>query len=129
LLLIFKTISGFVVKEVNSDGVEHFQLLHPPVNQKTKRKLSSNNSSSVFLVQYPAGSAPLTSDIEMLIARKLLDKKENLLDIGVLIASQHGSNSSPAMVLIQASSPDNIAFATCYRNPYGFLDKKVVSCH
>ena len=34
----------------------HFQFLHPPAKNKENRKLSSNNSSCVLLVEHPAGN-------------------------------------------------------------------------
>ena len=105
----------------------YFQFLHPSANRDERRKLSSNNSSCVLLVRHPAGSVLLTGDIEKQIERQLLKKQADLLDVEVLIAPHHGSNSSSTRAFIHATSPDYVVFATGYRNPYGFPDEKVVS--
>jgi competence protein ComEC len=104
-----------------------FQFLHPPAVKKANSKLSSNNSSCVLLVEHPAGSILLTGDIEKPIERKLLKEQADLLNIDVLIAPHHGSNSSSTKAFIQATSPDYVVFTTGYRNSYGFPDEKVVS--
>lgn len=105
----------------------HFQFLHPPSEKNANSKLSSNNSSCVLLVEHSAGSILLTGDIEKRIEKKLLKEQANLLNIDVLIAPHHGSNSSSTREFIQATSPDYVVFATGYRNSYGFPDEKVVS--
>ncbi len=108
-------------------GQVHFQFLHPSATRKGKAKLSSNNSSCVLLVRHPAGSVLFTGDIERRIERQLLEKQADLLDVDVLIAPHHGSNSSSTRAFIHATSPDYVVFATGYRNPYGFPDEKVIS--
>ncbi len=105
----------------------NFQFLHPPNITEDNRKLSSNNSSCVLLVQHPSGSVLLTGDIEKPIEKQLIDAQADLLDIDVLIAPHHGSNSSSTRAFIRATSPDYVVFSTGYRNPYGFPDEKVVS--
>ena len=104
-----------------------FQFLHPPSAKKGSRKFSSNNSSCVLLVEHPAGSILLTGDIEKRIEKKLVKEQADLLNIDVLIAPHHGSNSSSTGAFIQATSPDYVVFTTGYRNSYGFPDEKVVS--
>ena len=102
-----------------------FKFLHPTENAKA-RKLSDNNSSCVLLVQHPAGGVLLTGDIEKPIEKFLINKYSDQLDIDLLIAPHHGSNSSSTQEFIQVTSPDFVVFATGYRNPYGFPDEKVV---
>jgi len=105
----------------------NFQFLHPPNMAEGKSKLSCNNSSCVLLVQHPSGSVLLTGDIEKPIEKQLIKAQADLLDIDVLIAPHHGSNSSSTHAFIRATSPNYVVFATGYRNPYGFPDEKVVS--
>ena len=106
-----------------------FQFLHPPADLTEKRieKLSENNSSCVLLLTHPSGSVLLTGDIEKSVEKRLITKQLDKLDVDVLIAPHHGSNSSSTHAFIQATSPDYVVFATGYRNPYGFPDEKVVS--
>ena len=99
----------------------------PTCKEQKNRKLSSNNSSCVLLVEHPAGSILLTGDIEKRIEKKLVKEQADLLNIDVLIAPHHGSNSSSTGAFIQATSPDYVVFTTRYRNSYGFPDEKVVS--
>lgn len=108
-------------------GSVRFEILHPSEEIKARAKLSSNNHSCVLLVRHSAGSILLTGDIEKKIERKLVDNQANLIDIDILIAPHHGSNTSSTSAFIQATSPDYVVFATGYRNPYGFPDEKVVS--
>ncbi len=105
----------------------HFQFLHPSEDEINEGKLSKNNSSCVLLVKHPAGTALLTGDIEKSIEKKLVVNQADMLDIDVLIAPHHGSNSSSTSQFIKTTSPDYVVFATGYRNPYGFPDEKVVS--
>ena len=105
----------------------NFQFLHPPEITEDKKTLSSNNSSCVLLVQHPSGSVLLAGDIEKPIEKQLIDVQADLLDIDVLIAPHHGSNTSSTGAFIRATSPDYVVFTTGYRNPYGFPDEKVVS--
>ena len=90
-------------------------------------KLSKNNSSCVLLVRHAAGSILLTGDIERKTEKRLLKQYKDGLDVDVLIAPHHGSNSSSIKPFIQATSPDYVVFTTGYRNPYGFPDEKVIS--
>jgi competence protein ComEC len=57
----------------------------------------------------------------------LLKIYSDILDVDILIAPHHGSNSSSTKSFIEAVSPEYVIFATGYRNPYGFPDEKVVS--
>jgi len=104
-----------------------FKFLHPTNELIEKGRLSSNNSSCVLLVEHSAGKILLTGDIEKSVERKLIKKQTNSLDIDVLIAPHHGSNSSSTKAFIEATSPDYVVFAAGYRNPYGFPDEKVIS--
>ena len=106
-----------------------FSFLHPSNDLAAENigTLSKNNSSCVLRVEHPSGSLLLTGDIEKSVERKLVKQQANKLDVDVLIAPHHGSNSSSTTAFIQATTPDYVVFTTGYRNPYGFPDEKVVS--
>ncbi len=108
-------------------GNVDFQFLYPTEQAKLKTKLSSNNSSCVLLINHPTASILLTGDIERSVERQLLKIYSDILDVDILIAPHHGSNSSSTKSFIEAVSPEYVIFATGYRNPYGFPDEKVVS--
>ncbi|MFK7815016.1 MAG: DNA internalization-related competence protein ComEC/Rec2 [Gammaproteobacteria bacterium] len=108
-------------------GEVYFKFLYPSEQSKLKAKLSSNNSSCVLHIQHPSGSILLTGDIEKSVEKQLLETYTDLLDVDILIAPHHGSNSSSTNGFIHAVSPKYVVFATGYRNPYGFPDEKVVS--
>ncbi len=106
-----------------------FKFLHPSRNIADGNigTLSKNNSSCVLRISHPSGSILLTGDIERAVERSLVKQKPELLNVDILIAPHHGSNSSSTTAFIQATSPDYVVFTTGYRNPYGFPDEKVVS--
>jgi len=85
----------------------HFQFLHPAKDLKEEsfKKLSSNNSSCVLLVEHAAGSILLTGDIEKLVEKQLIEQQMDKLNIDVLIAPHHGSKSSSTDAFIRATSP------------------------
>ena len=106
-----------------------FRFLHPSRNIADENigTLSKNNSSCVLRISHPSGSILLTGDIERAVERALVKQKPEMLDVDLLIAPHHGSNSSSTTPFILGTSPDYVVFTTGYRNPYGFPDEKVVS--
>ncbi len=108
-------------------GEVQFSYLYPTEKSKLKAKLSSNNSSCVLHIKHQAGSILLTGDIEKSVEKQLIETYTDLLDVDILVAPHHGSNSSSTKDFIHAVSPEYVVFATGYRNPYGFPDEKVVS--
>ena len=106
-----------------------FKILHPSKDIAAENigTLSKNNSSCVLLINHPSGSILLTGDIERSIEKDLIKHYQDMLDVDILIAPHHGSNSSSTTQFIQATSPEFVVFTTGYRNPYGFPDEKVVS--
>ncbi len=107
-------------------GETYFKYLHPPKEPNSSVKRSTNNSSCVLYINHPSGSILLTGDIEKSVEKQLLETYTQLLDVDILIAPHHGSNSSSTNRFIHAVSPKYVIFATGYRNPYGFPDEKVV---
>ena len=104
----------------------HFQFLHPGDDV---RKYSKNNDRScVLLVTHSGGaSALITGDIESRVERLLVKDQARLLDVDILIAPHHGSNSSSTTEFIRHTSPRYVVFAAGYRNRYRFPKEKVVS--
>ena len=81
----------------------------------------------MLLINHSSGSVLLTGDIERAVERSLVKQDPEMINIDLLVAPHHGSNSSSTTEFIQATSPDYVVFTTGYRNPYGFPDEKVVS--
>ena len=106
-----------------------FKFLHPreDIAAENIGTLSRNNSSCVLLIRHPSGSVLFTGDIERATEKNLIRHNLDMLDVDILIAPHHGSNSSSTTSFIQATSPEYVIFTTGYRNPYGFPDEKVVS--
>ncbi len=104
------------------DGVL-FEIIHP----MKSAKYAGNNSSCVLKVSNNRYSVLLTGDIEAGAERNLLKSRPDVLDVDVLIAPHHGSNTSSTEAFISATSPEWILFPAGYRNRFGFPKQKVVS--
>lgn len=107
-------------------GGVRFQFLHPAGDDV--HKFPKNNRSCVLLVTHPSGATALiTGDIERQVEELLVEDQADLLDVDVLIAPHHGSNSSSTAAFIRRTSPHYVIFASGYRNPYHFPRKEVVA--
>ncbi len=107
-------------------GNTRFQFLHPGDDV---RKYSKNNDRScVLLVTHSGGaSALITGDIERRVERLLIKDQVHLLDVDILIAPHHGSNSSSTTEFIRHTSPRYVVFASGYRNRFRFPREEVVA--
>lgn len=102
------------------DGVL-FEILHPGENHPFKR----NNASCVLKITAGDKSVLLTGDIEKSAERELVKSMHNKLDVDILVAAHHGSNTSSVTEFIDATSPDYVLYPTGYLNRYRFPARKV----
>jgi competence protein ComEC len=97
------------------DGVR-FDMLHPgtePLSRKT------NDVSCVLRVTTGERSMLLTSDIEAVSERSLLERYPAKLAAAVMTAPHHGSRTSSTPEFIAAVSASDVIFPVGYRNHFG----------
>lgn len=108
------------------DGVE-FKVIYPFDNGlKPNIRLSPNNQSCVLRVMSNSMSVLLPGDIEKEVEARLVDKKRLDLDVDVLIAAHHGSNTSSSGGFIDSVTPHLVLFSSGYRSRYGHPHPKVL---
>ncbi len=111
------------------DGV-HFELLHPLQPQYLEAPRKSNDMSCVLRISTPQGSVLLTSDIEALSERALLERyagpRRAMLRADVMIAPHHGSRTSSTAEFIAAVGARTVVFPVGYRNHFGHPRADVV---
>jgi competence protein ComEC len=103
------------------DGVL-FEILHPGKENKFK----GNNTSCILKITAGNKSVLLTGDIEKPAERWLAKTYKSQLNVDVLVAAHHGSNTSSIDGFIDAVSPQIVLFPVGYRNRYHFPAKLVV---
>jgi competence protein ComEC len=102
------------------DGVD-FELLHPSARFSAR----GNDSSCVLRVSGPGGSALLTGDIERAGEAAILASSN--IDVDVVIAPHHGSETSSTAALVAATSPSAAIFSAAYGNRWNFPRPTVVA--
>lgn len=103
-----------------------FQFLHP--GDDVWKFSKNNDRSCVLLITHSGGaSALITGDIERRVEWILVEEQPHLLDVDILIAPHHGSNSSSTTKFIRHTSPRYVVFASGYRNRFRFPKKEVVA--
>jgi len=87
-----------------------------------------NDDSCVIKVDDGQHSVLLTGDISKRVERELvaLHQRDNILDVDVLIAPHHGSNSSSDDIFINATSPQEVIFSAGYLNRWKHPKSTVV---
>ncbi len=93
---------------------------------KHRRQVSSNNTSCVILLTLDNFSMLLTGDIERSVERRLLANGTLPMNIDVLIAPHHGSNTSSSIKFISHLSPQHVIFSSGYKNRYRHPATKVL---
>jgi competence protein ComEC len=106
----------------NWDGV-HFQILHPATGAKLE---GSNDRSCVLKIVSNEWSILLPGDIEQAAEAELLRANPQQLEVDIIVAPHHGSNSSSTAEFVTAVSPKWVLFSTGYKNSYGFPKHQVV---
>ena len=107
----------------NWDGVR-FDMLHPgsePLSRKT------NDVSCVLRVTAGGKSMLLTSDIEAVSERDLLERYPVDLAAEVMTVPHHGSRTSSTSEFIAAVAARDVIFPVGYRNHYGHPKEDVVA--
>jgi competence protein ComEC len=101
----------------NWDGV-HFRVLHPLAVQLQEESRKTNDLSCVLMVENAKARMLLTSDIEALSERALLDREGGQLHADVLVAPHHGSRTSSTPEFIAAVAARTVIFPVGYRNHF-----------
>ncbi|MDP2823992.1 MAG: DNA internalization-related competence protein ComEC/Rec2 [Sulfuritalea sp.] len=107
----------------NWDGVR-FEMLHPgaePLSRKT------NDVSCVLRVTAAGQSVLLTSDIEAVSERALLEQHPAELAAAAMTAPHHGSRTSSTPEFIAAVAARDVIFPVGYRNRFGHPKEEVVA--
>jgi len=107
----------------NWDGVR-FDMLHPgsePLSRKT------NDVSCVLRVTAGGKSMLLTSDVEAVSERDLLERYPLELGADVMTAPHHGSRTSSTPEFIAAVAARDVIFPVGYRNHFGHPREDVVA--
>ncbi|MDM7456465.1 MAG: DNA internalization-related competence protein ComEC/Rec2 [Tepidimonas sp.] len=100
------------------DGVS-FQFLHPPTpDWAPPRQGGDNARSCVLQVGRGRASALLTGDIRSEEEAMLLDTYPTL-EVGLLVAAHHGSQTSTSERWLKAIKPEWVAIQAGWRNRYG----------
>lgn len=102
------------------DGVQ-FQMLHPQVTTIAR----GNDSSCVLRIAAPGASVLLTGDIERAGEREILARHD--IDVDVVIAPHHGSETSSTPEFVAAASPSIAVFSAGYGNRWDFPRAAVVA--
>ena len=105
------------------DGVR-FEMLHPgaePLSRKT------NDVSCVLRVTAGGRSMLLTSDIEAVSERNMLERYSMNLAAEVMTAPHHGSRTSSTPEFIAAVAARDVIFPVGYRNRFGHPREDVVA--
>lgn len=98
------------------DGVR-FAILHPTVVDYAEAR-KRNDMSCVLRLETAYGSLLLTSDIEALSERALLERQAPLRS-SVLVAPHHGSGTSSTPAFVAAVDAHAVIFPVGYRNRFG----------
>jgi competence protein ComEC len=107
----------------NWDGVR-FEMLHPgaePLSRKT------NDLSCVLRITAGGKAMLLTSDIEAVSERALLDQNPAGLASAVMTVPHHGSKTSSTPGFIAAVAARDVVFPVGYRNRFGHPKEEVVA--
>ena len=99
------------------DGVR-FSIIHPLAAQYDAVQKKTNDMSCVLRVASVHGSALLTSDIEAVSERALLDRYRAALKSDLLIVPHHGSRTSSTPGFIGAVSAPVVIFPVGYHNRF-----------
>jgi competence protein ComEC len=105
------------------DGVR-FEFLHPP-----DQSWAGNDGSCVLRIDIGQGedarTVLLTGDVERRAEGRLVARHRSRLDVDVVVAPHHGSDTSSSADFVRAASPSVVLFATGYANRWGFPSPRV----
>jgi len=107
------------------DGVR-FEMLHPAGEALSRR---TNDLSCVLRIDAGGRAMLLTSDIEAVSERALLERHGGRLGASVMTAPHHGSRTSSTPEFIAAVAAHEVIFPVGYRNRFGHPREDVVARH
>ncbi|MEX0980045.1 MAG: DNA internalization-related competence protein ComEC/Rec2 [Gemmatimonadota bacterium] len=107
------------------DGVT-FDVLHPDDAQLRGPVEDPNDVSIVLLVRYGAFRALFTGDAPAEVEREILERGSPVGQLQLLKAGHHGSSTSTADDLVEATRPEIAVFSMGHRNRYGHPSPAVV---
>ena len=88
---------------------------------------NDNNGSCVIKISDHNHSLLLPGDIAKSIESKLVNLYASALDVDILLAPHHGSNTSSSRVFVEAVNPDYVVFSQGFMNRWQFPREEVVS--
>lgn len=106
-----------------SPGV-YVTILHP--SQNSLNKLSDNDSSLIFILEYAGVTFLFTGDASSFIEKELIRKYGETLNIDVLLVGHHGSKTSTDHEFIQTTSPAYAVISSGKDNRYGHPHKQTL---
>ncbi|MEX0934919.1 MAG: ComEC/Rec2 family competence protein [Candidatus Paceibacterota bacterium] len=100
-------------------------VLYPDISAQSR---SVNDASTVIRLEYGETSMLLTGDIEAGVESYLLSSSgvAELLDVDVLKAAHHGSDSSSSLPFLSAVSPEYVVIQAGAGNRYGHPHSEVL---
>ncbi len=105
------------------DGVD-FAMLHPGSEPLTRK---TNDASCVLRLTAGGKSMLLTSDIEAISEKALLERHSAELAAEVMTAPHHGSRTSSTPDFVAAVGARDVIFPVGYRNRFGHPKEDVVA--
>lgn len=123
------TISEPQVWEIASTSISFLYPVHnlqedPNIPETTHDE--ANNSSIVMLVDHGDTEILLTGDGEEELEEFLIHEYGSELDVDILKAGHHGSNSSSIPPFVDITSPRHVVFSAGFENRYGHPTPRVV---
>ncbi len=99
-----------------------------PVSEASATTSKTNNASVITRVDFSDLSLLLSGDAEVAVERDLVSRVDPaLLDVGVLKAGHHGSQTSTSQELLDATTPQLVAISVGKDNSYGHPHPAIVA--
>lgn len=92
----------------------------------TEKVAEPNNTSIVMLIDHGDTEILMTGDAEEEVEEFLLREYGTELDVDILKAGHHGSNSSSIEPFVEMTSPSQVVFSAGFENRYGHPTPRVL---
>lgn len=86
----------------------------------------SNDTSIILLIRYGDASVLLMGDAELPLETYLVDMYGDMLDVDVLKAGHHGSDTSSIQRFVDTVTPDEVIVSAGAENTFGHPSKRVL---
>ncbi|MDO6693599.1 DNA internalization-related competence protein ComEC/Rec2 [Aliiglaciecola sp. 3_MG-2023] len=129
-LLAGVDVSGFISNQDRCNSNLSMQWLHLTITglwPEAGTVGEGNDYSCVLLISDGHQGILLPGDISKQVEYKLVEKYQKLLNVDILVAAHHGSDTSSVMSFIQATSPQYAIFSQGYLNRWDFPKQQVVN--